>query len=311
MKEKTQALLFTAARVLTAGLWFWAAVYPSYNSRWYFQIPICAVAVWGFFRALGEDEFSTLFFYLLVGLLFFPLSTFLFARTTWKIVDITIGVLMLLSIFIVDAAPFQALMKKPAAGIFRRVIHLLFAAGWVVFGGALIYYSGARIVNIIKLKMDGKQTAARITRVTHAIYSTTDADHNTESYDIYKTEFIFETEDGQTVNGLSELYDNPVSHLIPDGLLAEHPRGFAVSENMNAPLTIEYEKNHPKNNRALGHREGWFSTIFGSICLALLSLIPLAGGFLFGEEQVRRLLPAKKPQSSTREKRAVKKAKSK
>jgi hypothetical protein len=296
------ALFFTIARVLIAGLLFWAAAgHLSYNTRWVFQLPIFAAVAWGFYRAINEDEPELLFIYGAIGFMFIPFSAFAFSKNTWKVLDISVGILTLLSIFLLDSAPFEELMKRPGAKIIRKLILMVFACAWVVLGCAIIYSSTLRISNIVRLKLDRKETQAHITRVTHTVYHTTDVDNNPESYDVYKTEYTFQTEDGQAIAGSAELLDNTVTSLISDDLLEQYSR-FEVDKDQVVPLPIEYQAARPTNNRAVNHREGFFGTLLGGILLALFSLVPIVWGVSSAKGEVQELLPERKKQKPTMKK---------
>lgn len=301
-----RALFFTIARIILAGLLVWLALRPSYNTWIFFQIPICAGMVWGLWRAFQEEDWSLVFFYGLLALVFIPTSAFSFSKGVWRAIDIAGAVLLPLSILLIDSAPLENLLKRPAARRIAILASIIFAIAWMGLGSAVIYYSGAKVVSIIRLKLDRKETQAQITHVRHDLYHTTDSDHNTETYDIYVTAYAFQTEDGRTINGSAELYDNPVSDLISDELLERYRHGFEVSPDSPKLLSVEYQAGNPDNNRAIDNRQGFFGTIIGGIFTILLSLLPIIAGFIWAQEELPRLLPEKKAQPSTKQKASSK-----
>jgi hypothetical protein len=304
-----RSLLFTVARVIIAGLLVWAFLRPSYNGWIGFQIPICAIMVWGVYRAFQEEDWSLLFFYGLLAVVFVPTAAMPFSRGVWRAIDLAGAILLPLSILLIDSAPFDQLLRRPSARRLSLVVSTVFAIAWMALGSAVIYYSGAKVISIVKLKLDRKEAQAQITRVKHDLYRTTDSDNNTETYDIYKTDYTFQTEDGRTINGSAELFDNPVSAIISDELLQRYRHGFEVSQDSAALLSVEYQAGNPGNNRALDHREGFFGTIFGSFFISLLSLMPLGIGYFWAQDNIRSLLPEKRAQQSA-PKPSVKRSKS-
>jgi hypothetical protein len=296
--------------VVIAGLLFWVAVrHLSYNSHLFFQLVVWAFALWGVYRAFTAEEGAQLLFYSVVAFIFFPASSFVFAKSTWKTIDIVLAILILLSILIVDSAPFHTLMKRPGAKPVQTLIAVVFAVAWVGLGCALIYYSAGRITKVVKLKLDRKEAQAQITYVTHVVHYTTDSDNNPESDDVYKTEYAFQTEDGQSITGSAEFLDNPVSDLIADDLLQQYSH-FEVGKARAVPLSVEYQAGNPTNNRALNHREGFFSTIFGAISLACFSLWPVYSGFKSAHENLLEFLPEKQPQIPATKKSPIKQSRS-
>jgi hypothetical protein len=290
MQNVNIQLLFTLARVIIAGLLFWSAWNPSFNFNLFFKLAVVAIAVWSFFRALEEEESAVLIFCILVALVFNPFFQMHFKRGTWRAIDIVVGILLLLSIFLLDSAPFNMLLKKPAGEHFRTLILIVFAVAWMFLGVVSIYYSAKWITTIAKVKINGIETQARITRVTHGYYHTEDANDMPLVYDIYITEYTFQTKDGQSFAGYAELYDNPVSKLSANEFRTQYKDGYELEQDNMIPLSIEYEKDNPSNNRAVNNREGVFDTIFGGISLALFSLWPVISGFKSSKENFLKLL---------------------
>jgi len=284
-------LLFTLARVIIAGFLFWAASRPSLNSNLFFLIPVFAVAAWGIYRGFQEEEWSMVIFYGLMALVFNPFGWMSFEKGTWKLIDISAGILLPFSILLLDSAPFEMLLNRPGAKPVKTIATIVFAISWSLFGCVIIYYSAKEIVSVAKVKIYGKETEARITRVTHGLYYTEDADDFPVVYDIYITEYTFETDDGQSVNGYAELYKNPVSNLDVDEFKAQYANGYEVDKENPVPLRVEYETGNPANNRALSHREGVFSIIFGWVSLTIISLWPVGSGFIALKRNILQLIP--------------------
>src|SRR5262249_15776334 len=153
--------------------------------------------VWGFFRTLQEEDWPVFLFYILLALLFNPLSQINFERGTWKAIDITFGALILISSLLLDAAPFDMLLKKPFWENIKTLTVIIFGVAWIGFGSIAIYYSVKMITKTAKVKINGMETQARITRVTHDYYYTEDANDMPLVLDIYITEYTFQTEDGR------------------------------------------------------------------------------------------------------------------
>lgn len=299
----TPALYFTVARVTIAGLLFWAVSLPSVNSHLFFRLAIFPVAVWGFYRALKKEAgWFLILFYLLVAAAFNPISS-RFEKETWAIIDIASGILLLLSILILDSAPFDTVLKTPGGKRVKPLTSIVFGIAWSLLGVFVIYNAVRNIERIAKLKMNGRETQARITRVTHDLYQTTDANNDSRTLDMYVTEYIFQTEDGRLVAGSAELPDNPVSRLSADEFRAKYSNGFEVEKDRLIPLQVEYEEGNPTNNRALSDGKGAGNTILYAILISLFfGLCPIALGFKVCKENVPELLvepKTRKPHSES------------
>lgn len=287
----TLALYFTIARVTVAGLLFWAVSLPSLNSHLFFRLAIFAVAAWGFGRAIKEEPgwFVTVF-YFLAALAFNPFGA-RFQKETWVVIDIASGVLVLLSILILDSAPFDTALKTLNGKKVRTLTSIGFGIAGVLLGAFVTYNSARSITGIVKLKINGRETQARITRVTHDFYDTTDANDNPVRLDMYVTEYTFQTEDGGLIAASTELSDNPVSNLSADEFRALYCNGFEVDKNNLIPLQVEYEKGNPTNNRALSDGKGAGNTILLGVSIAFFfGLCPVALGFKICKEHLHELL---------------------
>lgn len=289
----TLPLFFTIARITIAGLLFWAASHPSLNSHLLFRLAIFAVAAWGIGRAIRRIEEAGLFlllFYVLVAVAFNPFG-FHVEKETWTVIDIASGILFLLSIFILDTARFGAALTTSGGKKVRTLISIVFGIAWTLFGAFAIYNSARGFTGIAKLKINGRETQARITRVTHDVYETTDANDNLQRLDMYAAEYTFQTEDGRSIAGAADLFDNPVSGLGADEFRAQYSNGFEVDKNNVIPLQVEYETANPANNRALSDIKRTSDTIFGSISTALIfGLCPVVLGFKVCKEHLVELI---------------------
>lgn len=287
----TPALYFTLARATIAGLLFWAVSLPSLNSHLLFRLAIFAVAAWGSYRAIKEEPgWFVIVFYLLVAVAFNPFGA-RFEHETWIAIDITSGILVLLSIFILDSAPLETALTTANGKKVRILTSISFGIAATLLGAFVIYNSARNITALVRLKMDGRGIEARITRVTHDLYHTTSANDDPQTFDVYVTEYTFQTEDGRLIAGSSELFDNPVSNLSAEDFRAKYRNGFEVDKNSVTPLQVEYQTGNPTNNRALRDRKGGSNTIFYGISTALFfGLVPVVLGFKICKENFSGLL---------------------
>jgi hypothetical protein len=268
-------------------------------------LAIFAVAAWGFGRAIKKEPgwFVTVF-YFLAALAFNPLGA-RFEKETWVVIDIASGILVLLSIFILDSAPFDTLLKTANGKKVRTLTSIGFGIAGMLLGTFAIYNSARSITGIVKLKINGRETQARIRRVTHEFYDTTDASDNPVRLDIYVTEYVFQTEDGRLIASSTELSDNPVSNLSADEFRARYSNGFEVDKNNLIPLQVEYERGNPTNNRALSDGKGPGNTILIGISIALFfGLVPVVLGFKVCKEHALELLANTKTREPHPENRA-------
>lgn len=276
---------------MIAGLLFWAVSLPSLHSHLVFRLAVFAVVAWGFGRAIKEEPgwYVTLF-YFLFALAFNPFGA-RFEKETWAVIDITSGTLVLLSIVLLDSVPFDTVLKTPNGKRVRTLTSIGFGIAGVLLGAFVIYNSARSITGIVRLKINGRETQARITRVTHEYYHTTDANNDPRRYDVYVTEYTFQTEDERLIASSTELSGNPVSNLSADDFRAKYPNGYEVDKNNPIALQVEYEKGNPTHNRALNDAKGAGNTILMGVSFALIfGLVPVILGFKLSKEHLHKLI---------------------
>lgn len=96
--NRTDAPSFVIARCVAAGFAFYATARHPYNfytlTRWVVFLTCC----WGLWLCLSRFWKSAAPAYLVVALVFNPLLPFHFARSTWQILDVAAGVILLASL---------------------------------------------------------------------------------------------------------------------------------------------------------------------------------------------------------------------
>jgi hypothetical protein len=284
-------LAFIVARFVAAGLLFWAAAQPSMQHSFILRVALCAIGVWGIVRAFNEDaEWFLLLFYFIFALGFNPFLTLHYEQITWTIIDIITGILFLLSIFLLDSGPFAPIVDGPHRKLFVALISVAFGISWILFGGFVLYESIRPLVRTAKIKMNGVETQARITRVTHQYEARDDGNGGVNYYDVYVTNFVFSTEDGLLIDGIAELSENPASTLSVDEFREKYPEGRVIEEGHVVPLGVEYEKSNPANYRAFDNRHGIFSMILQFVVWVAIGAAFLVAGYFVCAENRRRLV---------------------
>lgn len=229
-------------------------------------------------------------FYLMVALAFNPFGA-RFEKETWVAIDIASGILFQLSVLILDSAPFETALKPPNGNKVRILTSIAFGIVWALVGAFVIYSSAQSLSGIVRLKINGRNTQARVTRVTHDLYHTTDANNDPKTLEMYVTEYAFQTEDGRSIAASTELFDNPVSKLSANEFRARYSNGFEVDKDNLIPLQVEYEKGNPINNRALSDGKGAGNTIVLGISMAFFfGVVPVVLGFKVCKENLLELL---------------------
>lgn len=79
-------------------------------------------------------------FYLLAAVVFNPIDS-RFEKGTWVVIDIAFGILFLLSILILDSAPFETALKTPNGKKVTTLTLIAFGIVWTLVGAFVIYNS--------------------------------------------------------------------------------------------------------------------------------------------------------------------------
>jgi hypothetical protein len=284
-------LSFIAARLLAAGLLFWAVVQPSLHDSVVFLCVLCAIGILGIVRAVSEEvDWFLLLFYFVFAFGFAPFLTHHYGQLTWAILDITIGILLILSIFLLDSGPFDPFVRRADGKMFVAVISIGFGVAWILFGGFLIYESTKPLTRTLKIKMDGVETQARVTRVLHRYDARDDGNGGTTYYDVFVTEYVFSTENGLLIDGVAELSENLSSTLSVEEFREKYPEGREIQEGVVIPLGVEYEKNNPANNRAFDNRHGIFTMILVLVIWTAIGIAFAVMGYFVCLDNKRRLV---------------------
>jgi hypothetical protein len=281
----TASSSFVLARVLLAGLLFWDASASFLHHYFAFRLAVSVVGAWGCWRSVDEDWPPGLFFFaLLVGPHFFYEAEY--GRTAWTIADASVGVLVLLSIVQVDPGPLQSLFERTAWKRLRSLVTIVFGAAWMAFGVFLAYAAIQPISNIVRIKLDGKEAPARVTRVSHWVDY-----YDDQYYDRYRTEYVFQAEGGRMVTGTQILSDDPIGGLSGEEFDAKYGGEYIADETTSVVVTIEYQVGEPTNNR-VPSKAGVVSAFFNAVLIAALGAFCAVVGFVLCKEDGAKLLAA-------------------
>ena len=98
---------FTIARIIAAILLFLALDRHPYGYYKLLRFVVCGVNVYGVYFAVKLEKIGWAWTFGIIAILFNPLIPIYFRRGTWQFIDLSVAVLLLLSIF---------LLKKSQSG---------------------------------------------------------------------------------------------------------------------------------------------------------------------------------------------------
>ncbi len=253
---------FILARLLLAGLLFWDAADPFLHHYLAFRLAVSAVGAWGIWRALGNDDLvlCLFFFVLVVG----PHGLYEseYGRAAWAVAAASAGGLLVLSIVLVGSGPLAPLFTQSAWKRVVALVTVVFGIAWIAFGAVLLYAAFVPITNVVRIKLDGREAQARVTRVTHWVEWIDDL-----PYDRYQTEYVFETEDGRAVSGIAVLSYDPVDGASGDEFDRTYGDEYLAGQTRAVFLPVEYQAGDPANNRA-SSKAGIASAVFYAVVWA-------------------------------------------
>jgi hypothetical protein len=203
----------------------------------------------------------------------------------WAIVSATVAALLVLSIVLVDPGPLRDLFERASWKRFGALVTIAFGAAWMVFGAFLAYAGVGPITNIVKLKFDGQEARARITRVTHWVERNDDT-----YYDVFRTEYVFQTERGGAASGAENLSYDPVSGLSGSEFDERYGGEYVGDEATPALLAIEYQAANPANNRVQG-KTGIVSAFLAAIVSIVIGAVCAILGFFLCMDSGEKLRP--------------------
>jgi hypothetical protein len=240
------AAIFTFARIILIGLLIWAFFPHSYNYYIILRWSVFIVSTYGIWRSIQEKEYYFAFVHLAIAVVFNPFSPLNFQRSTWHIIDGLAAFFFFLSIFVIDSGPFDKFSESKAGKIVGSSIITLFALGFVLLGVWLLWETGQRLIESIKLHNDSQQTVATITDVTQHTDSAEIAPGHERYFEVYNIDYTFKTEDGKIFEGSTELFSKPEGDTI----------------------NVQYEKSNPNNNHASEGRDSSLGdVIFNTILM--------------------------------------------
>jgi hypothetical protein len=190
----------------------------------------------------------------------------------------------LLSIVLLDPGPLESLVTRSGWKRLVALVTIVFGVGWIAFAGGLVYGSINPVVNIVKIKLDGKEATARITHVEHWVEEDDDSYH-----DVYRTEYTFRTDGGAEYAGVERLSWNPVDDLDGSGFDAKYGANYRVDGDTHHPLAIEFESDDPSNSR-VSSVSGMLGAVIGAILGVAISAACGALGYFLCKENGEKLV---------------------
>jgi hypothetical protein len=99
---KRVVTLSTFARIITAGLLFWAIKRHANDYFTILRFVVCAVAVYVAYLSYVDKAAAWLWLFSTIAVLFNPLVILRLSRQTWAPLDIGTGILMLISVWFIQ-----------------------------------------------------------------------------------------------------------------------------------------------------------------------------------------------------------------
>lgn len=280
------SILFTVFRVIVSLMLFGAIVNHSYNYYGFLKLAVFLAGVWGLVKATSEKEGFLMLFYFILIVLFFPKSYWHFEKSTWILIDIFAGFLLLISIFILDSTPVDTFTESNFGKKLLSSFSILFGVGLILFGIVLIYSSTFNLINSLKLKFYGVETLAYINRVENEMVADENEQGDVSFDDFYIVEYTFETKNGDIYNGSSETSDNPVENAED----FRTKKTFTPKDKKEFSLNIMYEAGNPANNLAIDDRNALVNSILSFLFVGGFGLIPVFFGVSTCRKELKVLL---------------------
>lgn len=283
------SIVFTVCRIIVSLLLFFAIAKHSYSYYSFLKFAVFLIGVWGLVKAVNEKENFLIFFNLILLIVFYPFSYWRFEKESWVIIDLLAGFFLLISIFILDSDPTDNFTESSIGKKLGFSFSILFGIGLTLFGSYLIYNSTIEFYNSSKLKFNGLETLAYVSRVEHQI----EADENEQgdvSFDeFYNVDYNFETKNGESYTGSSQISDNPIKDLkdFSDRSI------YILKDRKEISLSIVYESENPKNNQAISERNSFSNSIISFIFVIGFSFIPIFVGINTCKKNLKNLLTEK------------------
>lgn len=280
------SIVFTICRVIVSLLLFWAIANHSYSYYSFLKFAVFLTGIWGLVKAVNEKEISLMLFHLILMAIFYPFSSWRFEKESWVLIDVLAGFFLLISIFILDSDPIDNFLDSSIGKKLVSIFSILFGIGFILFGAFLIYNSTFQMINSLKLKSNGVETVGYLSRVEHQI----EADENEQgdvSFDeFFNVDYTFETSDGVTYKGSSQISDSPTEELkkISD------KNTYVPKDKKELPINVMYESENPQNNRVVSDRNGFSNDVISFVVITLFSLIPLFVGIKTCKQNLKILL---------------------
>jgi hypothetical protein len=112
---------FIVARLIAAGLLFWALDRHPYGYYTLLRWVVCGVAAYAATQALGMNKLSWVWTFGIVAVLFNPLVPVHLNRELWAVIDVGVAILMLLSLHTLAKHETQPPGGTPPVAPGRRI----------------------------------------------------------------------------------------------------------------------------------------------------------------------------------------------
>jgi len=91
---------FAIARIITVILLFWALDRHPYGYYKLLRFVVCSVTVYGTYFSAKLEKIGWVWTFGIIAILFNPLIPIYLGKGTWQIIDLAVGILLLISIFV-------------------------------------------------------------------------------------------------------------------------------------------------------------------------------------------------------------------
>src|SRR5437899_4925061 len=135
--------IFTILRLVTAALLFWALGKHSHNYYVLLRWLVFLTGAWGAYRSYQEtfDKWFFVVFHLALVVLFNPLLPFTFERSFWNFLNVVAGLVIFMSIFIIDSSAVENFLESKSGSAFGFALGSVWSIGLSLLGIFIIYLS--------------------------------------------------------------------------------------------------------------------------------------------------------------------------
>jgi len=290
--------LFTLARIIAAGLLFWAFAKHSYNYYVVLRWVVFLVASLGVYRAYEQKDREWMFVlaHVALAIVFNPFTPLHFERSTWTIINLVSALAILFTLLFIDDEPLSDFFSTSTGKKINLILSAVFGLLLICVGFIIIRYSAESIWDGAKLYRYAEKTQAQVTKVKHRLESSETDEGGGQIYDVFTVSYEFQT-GGKTYRGHDDLHLGVMRESYGDRFDDLFKEEITLDAQERIFLQIQYEPSNPDNNQAVESMDGFESSIFGGAIMLFLGVWPIISGFKMFMRNIKGTFTRMKAQS--------------